>query len=180
MGWVSHLVRTYLQRLSKVRTYFKMWSSWLGCKMNKTINLCHHTGCMQDLICDPLHRILVQEVCASGSMLCYSCPKILKSILYPCIFILSVIQSHPTLCDPMDCSTPGFPVHYLPEFAQTHVYWVSDAIQPSHPLLSPSPPALNLSQPQGLFQQVRSSHQVAKMLELQYQSFQWIFKIDFL
>ena len=65
----------------------------------------------------------------------------------------SAAQSCLTLCDPMDCSTPGFPVHhYLPEFAQTHVHWVSDAIQPSHPLPSPSPPALSLSQHQGLFQ----------------------------
>ena len=59
----------------------------------------------------------------------------------------SVTQSCPTLCDPMDYSTPGLPAHHqLPEFTQTHVYWVSDAIQPSHPLSSPSPPALNLSQ----------------------------------
>ena len=71
----------------------------------------------------------------------------------------------------MDCSTPGFPVlHYLPEFAQTHVHWVGDAIKPSHPLFSPSPSTLNLLQHQGLFQWVGSSHQVAKALELQYQS----------
>ena len=64
----------------------------------------------------------------------------------------SVAQSCPTLCDPMNCSTPGFPVHHqLPEFTQTHVHWVSDAIQSSHPLLSPSPPAFNLSQDQSLF-----------------------------
>ena len=63
-----------------------------------------------------------------------------------------VSQSCLTLCDPMDCSTPGFPVHHqLPEFAQIHVHQVSDSIQPSHPLLSPSPPAFNLSQHQGLF-----------------------------
>ena len=83
----------------------------------------------------------------------------------------------------MDCSTPGFPVHHqLLEFAQTHVHWVSDAIQPSHPLSSPFPPALNLSQHQGLFQWVSSSHQVAKVLEfqLQHQSFQWIFRTYFL
>ena len=82
----------------------------------------------------------------------------------------------------MDCNTPGFPVlHYLPEFAQTHVHWVSDAIRPSHPL-SPSSPAFNLSQHQGLFQWVGSLHQVAKVLELQLQhlSFQWIFSTDFL
>ena len=85
------------------------------------------------------------------------------------------------LCNPMDCSMPGFPVlYYLLEFAQTHIHWVSDAIQPSHPLPSPSPPAFNLSQHQGLFQWVRSSHQVAKILELQHQSFQWIFRVDFL
>ena len=74
-----------------------------------------------------------------------------------------VAQSCPTLCDPMDCSTPGFPVHHQHlEFTQTHVHRVSDAIQPSHPLSSPSPPALNLSQHQGLFQWVSSSPQVAK------------------
>ena len=95
----------------------------------------------------------------------------------------SVTQSCPTLCDPMNCSTPGLPVqNQLPESTQTHVHWVSDAIQPSHPLSSPSPPALNLSQHQGLFKWVSSSHQVAKVLEfqLQYQSFQWIFRTDLL
>ena len=95
----------------------------------------------------------------------------------------SVAQSCPTLCDPMDCSMPGLPVHHqLPEVIQTHVHWVRDAIQPSHPLSSPSPLAFNLSHHQGLFQWVSSSHQVAKVLEsqLQHQSFQWIFRIDFL
>ena len=76
----------------------------------------------------------------------------------------SVTQSCPTLCIPMECSMLGFPVHHqLSELAQTHVHWVSDAIQPSHPLSSPSPPAFNLSQHQGLFQWVSSSHQVAKV-----------------
>ena len=82
----------------------------------------------------------------------------------------------------MDCSTPGLPVHHqLPELAQTHVHRVGDAIQPSHPLSSPSPPAFNLSQHQGLLQWVSSSHQVAKglKLQLQHQSFQWIFKSVF-
>ena len=77
----------------------------------------------------------------------------------------------------------GFPIcHQLPDFTQTHVHWVSDAIQPSHPLLSPSPPAFNLSQHQGLFQWVSSSHQGDKVLEfqLQHQSFQWLFNTDFL
>ena len=78
--------------------------------------------------------------------------------------------------------TPAFSVHHLPELAQTHVHWVSDAIQPSHLLSSPSPPTFNLSQHQGLFKWVTSSHQVAKVLEfqLQCQSFQWIFRINFL
>ena len=89
----------------------------------------------------------------------------------------SVAQSCPTLCNPMDCSTPGLPVHHqLPELAQAHVHQVGDAIQPSHLLSSPSPPAFNPSQHQGLFQWVSSSHQVAKVLELQLQpqSFQRI------
>ena len=95
----------------------------------------------------------------------------------------SVPQSCPTLCNLMDCSTPGLSVyHQLLEFTQTHVHWISDAIQPSHPLSSPSPPTFNLSQHQGLFKWVSSSHQVAKVLEfqLQHQSFQWMFRTDFL
>ena len=82
----------------------------------------------------------------------------------------SVIQLCPSLCNPMNRSTPGLPVHqHLPEFTQTHVHRVSDAIQPSHPLSSPSPPAPNLSQHQSLFQWVNSSHEVAKVLEFQLQ-----------
>ena len=94
-----------------------------------------------------------------------------------------VAQSCLTLCDPMNRSTPGFLVlRHLQKFAQTHVHWIGDAIQPSHPLSSPSPPALNLSQHQGLFQWVSPSHQVAKVLkfQLQHQSFKWIFRTDFL
>ena len=80
----------------------------------------------------------------------------------------SVTQSCPTLCDPMNCSTPGLPVHHqLPEFTETHVHRVSDAIQTSHPLSSPSPPTPNPSQHQSLFQWVNSSHEVAKGLEFQ-------------
>ena len=87
------------------------------------------------------------------------------------------------IATPPDYSMPGLPVHHqLLELTQTHVHWVSDAIQPSHPLLSPSPPALNISQHQGLFKCISSSQQVAKVLEfqLQHQSFWWIFKTDFL
>ena len=80
----------------------------------------------------------------------------------------SVAQSCPTLCDPMNRSTPGLPVHqHLPEFTQTHIHRVSDAIQPSHPQSSPSPPAPNPSQHRDLFQRVNSSHEVAKILEFQ-------------
>ena len=95
----------------------------------------------------------------------------------------SVQLSCPTLCDTMNCSMPGLPVHHqLPEPTQTRVHWVDDAFQLSHPLSSPSPPALKLSQHQGLFKWVRSSHQVAKVLEfqLQHQSLQWIPRTDFL
>ena len=94
-----------------------------------------------------------------------------------------VTKSRPTLCNPMNHSSPGLPVHHqLPESTQTHVHRVRNAIQPSHPLLPPSSPALSLSQHQGLFQWVGSWHQVAKLLELQLQrqSFQWIFRADFL
>ena len=95
----------------------------------------------------------------------------------------SVAKSCSALCNPTDCSMPGFPVlHYFLNFAQTQVHWIGDAIQPSHPLPPSSPFAFNLSQHQGLFQWVSSLHQVAKVLEfqLQHQSFQWIFRIDFL
>ena len=94
----------------------------------------------------------------------------------------SFAQSCLTLCHPMNCSTPGLPVHHqLPEFTQTHVHRVGGAIQPCHPLSSPSPLAFNLPQHQGLFQWVSSLHQVAKVLKLQLQhQSRWIFRTDFL
>jgi len=101
----------------------------------------------------------------------------------PLVWFSSVAQGCPTLCYPINRSMPDLPVHHqLLEFTQTHVHWVSNAIQPSHSLSSLSPPALNLSQHQGLFKWVSSLHQVAKVLEfqLQHQSFQWIFRTDFL
>ena len=93
----------------------------------------------------------------------------------PCIFqvsylrssvqFISVAQSCLTICNPINRSTPGLLVHHqLPQFTQTHIHWVSDAIQPSHPLSSPSPPMFNLSQHQGLFKWVSSLHQVTKVL----------------
>ena len=91
--------------------------------------------------------------------------------MYLCnIQFSSVAQSCPTLCNPMNCSMPGLPVHHqLLKSTQTHVHWVSDAIQASHPLSSPSPPAPNPSQHQGRFQWVNSLHEVAKVLEFQLQ-----------
>ena len=109
-----------------------------------------------------------------------------RQMLYHCANIpFSSVQSPvvPTLCDPMNCSTPRLPVHHqLPEFTQTHVHRVGDAIRPSHPLSSPPPPAPNPSQHQGLFQWVSSSHEVAEVLEfqLQHQSFQWTPRTDLL
>ena len=97
------------------------------------------------------------------------------SLVTPSIHFSSVAQSCLTFATPMDCSTPGLPVHHqLPGRAQTQFSWVGDAIQPSHPLSSPSPPAFNLSQHQGLFQEVSYSYQMAKVLEfqLQHQFFQ--------
>ena len=107
----------------------------------------------------------------------------IRVFLYRSVQFSSVTQSCPTLCDSMNRSTPGLPVHHqLLEFTQTHIHWVSDAIQPSHPLSSPSPPALNLSQHQGFFQWVSSLHQVARVLEfqLQHQYFQWTPRTDLL
>ena len=96
--------------------------------------------------------------------------KMLMSLIiqFSSVQFSSVAQSYPTLCDPMNCSRPGLPLHHqLPGFTQTHVHRVSDAIQPSHPLSSPSPPAPNPSQHQNLFQWVNTLHEVAKVLEFQ-------------
>ena len=104
---------------------------------------------------------------------------IYSAFLFLSFFVVAIVQSVSLvqLCDPMNCSIPGFPVlYYLPEFAQTHVHWVSDAIQPSHSLSPPSPPAFNLSQ----HQWVDTSHQVAKGFSFSNSPFQWIFRVDFL
>ena len=130
----------------------------------------------------PLNLELFLKKCKSLSFASFLEIETAKCV-YQGVQFSSVAQSCPTLCDPMNHSTPGLPVHHqLPEFTQTHVHQVGDAIQPSRPLSSPSPPAPNLSQHQGLFQWVSSSHQVAKVLELQlqHQSFQSIFRVDFL
>ena len=101
---------------------------------------------------------------------------LLRTFFSDSVQFSSIAQSCPTLCDPIDGRMPGLPVHHqLLEFTQTHVHWAGDAIQPSHPLSSPSPPAFNLSQHQALFKWVSTSHQVAKVLEFQFQhqSSQW-------
>ena len=121
--------------------------------------------------------------CSAGRFFTTGPPEKPILITFSSVQFISVAQSCLTLCDPMNHSTPGLPVHHqLPKSTQTHVHRVSDAIQPSHPLLSPSPPALNLSQNHDLFQWVSSSHQVANVLEfqLQHQSFQWTPRTDLL
>ena len=107
-----------------------------------------------------------------------------ESVMFHCFSQSDQSLSHVSLfVTPWTAAPPGFPVHQqLPEFTQTHVHWVCDAIPPSHPLLSSFPPAFNLHQHQGLFKSFSSSDKVAKVLEfqLQHQSFQWIFRTHFL
>ena len=111
----------------------------------------------------PISSFTLLSFCLSSDYI-----PILQICLCPSVQFSSFAQSCPTLCDPMNRSTPGLPVHHqLLEFIQTHVHRVSDAIQPSHPLSSPSPPAPNPSQHQSLFQGVNSSCEVARVLEFQ-------------
>ena len=113
-----------------------------------------------------LKSLLQHQSSKASNLRCWAF--LIVQLLNPYIQFSSVSQSCPTLCDPMNHSTPGLHVHLqLPEFTQTHIHWVGDAIQPSHPLSSPSLPALSLSQHQGLFKWVSSSYQVAKILEFQ-------------
>ena len=137
-------------------TLWKSTWGWMAGQLSDGINLGRLHGGSELLRSWKTQRYIV--ITNSGSQ--FRC---LSSVQF-----ISVPQSCPALCDPMNHSTPGLPVHHqLPEFAQTHVHRVSDAIQPSHPLSSPSPPAPNPSQHQGLFQWVNSSHEVAKVLEFQ-------------
>ena len=143
---------------------------------------------------DPLLLLLIEQLWSSYQELLFQLIIIpssvssfsecsLPNLTFSSVQFSSVTLSCPTLCDSMNCSTSGPSVHHqLLESTQTPVHWVGDAIQPSHPLLSPSPPAFNLSQHQGLFKWVSSSHQVAKVLEFQLQhlSFQWTPRTDLL
>ena len=128
-------------------------------------------------------QVVYRKVYEKGSKcLTYSLLTVFK-LMSGILQFSSVAHSCLTLCNPMNRSTPGLLVYYqLPEFTQTHVHWVGDAIQSSQPLLSPSPPAANPSQHLGLFQWVNSSHEVAKVLDfqLQHQSFQWTPRTDLL
>ena len=158
---------------------------------NHSLGLSFFTGKMKTIYSHHRHFIpwfnkyVVNAHCVPGTALELWAPceegkvsALMRSLCCCC----SVAKSCLTLCNATNCSTPGFPVlHYLPELTQTHVHWVSDAIQPSRPLSSPSP-ALSLSQNQGLFQWVSCLHQMAKVLELQlqHQSFQQILRVDFI
>ena len=169
-----NLIKAKILGVCIMKKEITVWDNWYAAA--KSLQSC-------PTLCDPI------DSSPPGSPV----PGILqaRTLEWGCHFLLQcmkvkseseVTQSYPTLCDPMDCSLPGssihgcnpmnhsmpgFPVHHqLLEFTQTHVHWISDAIQPSHPLLYPSP-ALNLSQHQGRFKWVSSSHQVAKLLEFQ-------------
>ena len=170
------------------QTFFSLLSWWLRPQMTV---VCSYLGCLWAQGRSLLSSRKVFCVRPSGQARCLvhttyylilktsACDRVPWTHFYCCC---SVAKSCSTLWDPKDCRIPAFPVlHRLPEFPQIHVHWVDDAIQPSHPL-SPSSPVLNFPQHQGLFQWVSSSHQVAKVLELQlqHQSFQWMFRVDFL
>ena len=149
---------------------FELMDPFLSCVQSTDIFITsiHHLYCS---VSDLQHFLLI--VCTNVISLLtwhtYSCMLSTFYIRFLIkLIIRSVAQSCPTLCDPMNHSTPGLPVHHqLPEFTQTHVHQVGYAIQPSHPLSSPSPPAPNRSQHQSLFQWVNASHEVAKVLEFQ-------------
>ena len=159
-----------------------MWCEWVCWFFNKMVNPWKDLIHLLDSLCRTLTIIGISyAIVATQSDWESSDSLVFKARLGACC--CSVAELCPTLCSLMDCSTPGFPVlHYILELAQTYVHWIHDAIQPSHPLSTPSLPAFNLFQHQGLFKWVSSSYQVAKVLEfqLQHQSFQWIFRADFL
>ena len=167
-GWTSSRMNSYIYNQkekwaslgrAKYDIFGKKWIlTWDGEEKREHL-LCSLCGDIPQL--DQVHNWLTD----------WLNPIILNSValLYHHQFS-SISQSCPTLCDPMDCSMPGLPIHHqLPEFTQMHIHWVGDAIQPLHPLSSLSPPTFNLSQHQGLFKWVISSHQVAKILEFQLQ-----------
>ena len=148
-----------------------------------TVSMDMNLSKLQEKVARETWCALVSEVTKSQTWLCKWTTVAITVSTSDLVQFSSVAQLCPTLCNPVNHSTPGFPVHHqLSESTQNHVRWVDGAIQPSHPLLSPSLPGFNLSQHQGLFQWVSSSYQVAKVLEfqLQHESFHWTPRTDFL
>ena len=179
--WILNPYQTYHLQISFsfISLLFHFVDDFLHCtkvfllSVTPFVYFCFHFHCLRKYIQKMLLR------CERAYCLCF----LLEINGFVSVQFISVAQLCRTLWDPMNRSTPGLPVHHqLPEFTPTHVHWVGDAIQPSYPLSSPYPPAFNLSQHQGLFQWVNSSHQVAKVLEfqLQHQSFQWTPRTDLL
>ena len=170
---------------TKLGTFTVHWGNFLPFRfLNKELRkMLPFTVWLSENLCQ---QTLTWYISSVG--LCPKCPvySVILAVTLPakCYYqFRSAAQSCPTPCDPINRSTPGLPVHHqLPESTQTHVHRVSDAIQPSYPLSSPSPPAPNPSQHQGLFQWVNSLHEVAKVLEfqVQHQSFQWTPRADLL
>ena len=156
------------------------WSFPTQVMMQKPKMLFYLASWGNSMACGSIDAYYEHMVILTNSRWCWE-RKFLKALFF--YQFSSISQSCLSPCDPIDCSMPSFPVrHQLPELNQTHVHWVGDAIQPSCPLLSPSSPAFNLPQHQGLFQWVSSSHQVAKVLEfqLQHQFFQCTPRTDLL
>ena len=156
--YILHIV--VVQSLSHVPLFATPWTPVCQASLSFTISR-------------SLLKLMSMELVMPSQHLIVHWPLLILPSIFP---NTRVFSNESTLCDPMDCSMPGSSIlHYLQEFAQTHVHWVGDTNQPSHP-------ALNLSQHQGLFQWVGSSHQMAKVLELQlqHQSFQWKSRVDFL
>ena len=145
------------REVPKQYTFYSQWTytdTYLSPKLHRfildfTLGVLHSMGFECAMTC--VHHVVMHRVILLPQQLSVLCPFIPPSTLTFCC-CCSVAQSCPALCNSLDCSTPGLPVHHHPlELAQTHVHWVRDAIQPSRPLSSPSPPAFNLSQHQGLF-----------------------------
>ena len=155
----------------------------LGCHRAPDLSPLHHNSKFPLVIYFTYGNVYI---CMLFSQLSHSplpplCPQVCSLRLHLHWDCCSIAKSCPTLCDPMDCHAPGFPIsHHLPEFAQVHVHCIGDAIQPSQPLSPSSPSAFSLSQHQDLFQGVDCLHQVAKVLELQLRSFHWVLRVDFL
>ena len=163
------MIRRYLRSSSSIRLNSR-WMTEGKKKGNSMREMCYKFFVINISNNDHPRQLMSKVHCVPGMV------RRALDGLFSSLQFNSVTQLCPTLFNLMDHSMPGFPVnHQLPEFTQTHVHWVGDAIQLSHPLLSPSPPALNLSQHQGLFKWVSSLHQVAKVFEfqLQHQSFRW-------